>query len=61
MGFGNGSLILTVQEFAFSVTGLDFRDAAIVGIKPYVLDARKVDFLEMRERACLTVISMAKE
>ena len=59
IGFGNGSLILTAQEFGYKVTGLEFRQDAIEALRPYISDVRADNFLEMKEHGEFSVISMA--
>lgn len=35
VGFGNGSLLLTAQEYGFTVEGIDVREAAVEALCPY--------------------------
>ena len=59
IGFGNGSLLLSAQEFGYQVTGIDLRRASIKALKPYIDDLRYQDFLQITEFAEYDVISMA--
>lgn len=59
IGFGNGSLLLTAQEFGYSVTGIDMRNSSIEALGPYLGDIRNQDFLDIDEYHRYDVISMA--
>lgn len=59
IGFGNGALLLTAQEFGYKVTGIDLRYSSIEALKPYIEDLRYQDFLEVDEYEQYDVISMA--
>jgi len=59
IGFGNGSLLLTAQEFGYRVTGIDLRSASIEALKPYIEDVRHQDFFDIDEAAQYDVLSMA--
>lgn len=59
IGFGNGALLLTAQEYGYKVTGIDLRYSSIEALKPYIEDLRYQDFLELDEYEQYDVISMA--
>ena len=59
IGFGNGALLLTAQEFGYRVTGIDLRHSSIEALKPYIEDVRYQDFLDIDEYEQYDVISMA--
>ena len=59
IGFGNGALLLTAQEFGYQATGIDLRSSSIEALKPYIEDVRYQDFLDVDEHGQYDVISMA--
>ncbi len=59
IGFGNGALLLTAQEFGYKVTGIDLRYSSIEALKPYIEDIRCQDYLDVDEYEQYDVISMA--
>lgn len=59
VGFGNGALLLTAQEFGYQCTGVDLRKSSIDSLKPYVDDVRYEDFFNIKEFGEFDVISMA--
>lgn len=59
IGFGNGALLLTAQEFGYKVTGIDLRNSSIEGLKPYIEDVRFQDFFDVDEYGQYDVVSMA--
>ena len=59
IGFGNGSLLFTAQEFGFKPVGVDLRDANVVALRARGIDAECVNLLDMRRLHEFSVISMA--
>jgi glycosyltransferase involved in cell wall biosynthesis/SAM-dependent methyltransferase len=59
VGFGNGALLGTAQEYGFSVTGLDLRTVNVEWMNAGGIEAHAVDFLEYRPHTEPTVISFA--
>lgn len=59
IGFGNGALLLTAQEFGYKVTGIDLRHSSVEALKSYIEDVRYQDFLDVDEHEQFDVISMA--
>jgi SAM-dependent methyltransferase len=59
VGFGNGSLLMTAQEFGFDVVGCDLRQSSVDAIGFIGIPAHCKDITELElDRAC-SVISMA--
>lgn len=59
VGFGNGSLMFTAQEFGFEVCGLDLRTVEVDRMKGFGFDARAVDLVEAGFEERFDVVSMA--
>ena len=59
IGFGNGSLLLTAQEFGYKATGIDLRSSSVHALKPYIEDVRYQDFIDVDEHEQYDVLSMA--
>lgn len=59
VGFGNGSLIFTAQEYGFDVVGLDLRPQSVEGLRRLGFTAHCQDLMEFTAEAPLSVISMA--
>lgn len=59
VGFGNGSLLFTAQEYGFDPLGLDLRQYNVDALKKFGIDALCQDITDLQlERKC-SVISMA--
>lgn len=59
VGFGNGSLIFTAQEYGFEAVGLDLRPQSVDTLKRLGFAAHCVDILDFSSETPLSVISMA--
>lgn len=59
VGFGNGGLMTTAQEFGYSATGIDLRAAAVEAMCDYGYRALRVDLADFDEFGCYDAVSMA--
>ncbi|HZH52843.1 MAG TPA: class I SAM-dependent methyltransferase [Microvirga sp.] len=59
VGFGNGSLIFTADEFGFTAVGIDLRVDNVEGLKRAGFEAHCVDMTELDMPGRFSVISMA--
>lgn len=59
VGFGNGSLLFTAQEYGFRPIGLDLREDNTRRMKSYGIEAHHADISDLRLDAPCRVISMA--
>lgn len=59
VGFGNGALILTAQEWGFEPLGIDLREASAAALAALGVPARCVALEQLDETGAFEVISMA--
>jgi SAM-dependent methyltransferase len=59
VGFGNGSLLFTADEYGFVTMGLDLRQQNVDAMLEFGVDARCVDIAELDTNINCAVISMA--
>lgn len=59
VGFGNGSLLFTAQEWGFEPEGLDLRPSTAEGMRQLGVEARCADLTTLEESGRYSVISMA--
>jgi SAM-dependent methyltransferase len=59
VGFGNGALLTTADEFGFEATGLDLRADSVERMRRYGYRAERCDLLDYAKGAPLDVISFA--
>ena len=59
VGFGNGSLLFTAQEYGFKPLGLDLRAANVEAMAAFGIEARCQDITELSLESRCAVISMA--
>jgi 2-polyprenyl-3-methyl-5-hydroxy-6-metoxy-1,4-benzoquinol methylase len=59
VGFGNGSLLFTAEEWGFTPLGLDLRPASVEAIQRLGIEARCADLATLDEPGRFSVISMA--
>lgn len=59
VGFGNGSLVFTADEFGYSAVGIDLRIENVEGLKRAGFEAHCVDITELDMPGRFSVISMA--
>ena len=59
VGFGNGALLGTAQEYGFSVVGLDLRRQAVELMRLDGIEAHVLEFEQFKPTNALSVISMA--
>lgn len=59
VGFGNGSLLFTAEEWGFEPMGLDLRPSSVEGLRRLGFEARCVDVTDLDEPGRFAVISMA--
>jgi SAM-dependent methyltransferase len=59
VGFGNGSLLFTAQEWGFAAVGLDLRPSSVDTIRQLGVEAYCVDLVEFQPGRPFSVISMA--
>ncbi len=59
VGFGNGALLLTAQEYGFTPVGVDLRQANMQEMAALGVEAHCVDLAALDHPARYTVISMA--
>jgi SAM-dependent methyltransferase len=58
IGFGNGALLLTAQEFGFSPIGIDLRRDGVEAIRRFGVEAHDVDLLAFAPATSFNVISL---
>ena len=59
VGFGNGALMTTCEEYGFESVGIDLRQTAVNMMKQLGYNAYRVDFNDYEQFDAFTVISMA--
>jgi protein O-GlcNAc transferase len=59
VGFGDGSLMTTADEFGYDVVGLDLRHDSVAKMRELGFDAHAVDLAEFTPAQTFDVISMA--
>jgi SAM-dependent methyltransferase len=59
VGFGNGSLLFTAQEWGFEPIGLDLRPASVEALQRLGIDARSADLTALDDPGRFAVISLA--
>lgn len=59
VGFGNGSLLFTAEEFGFDVVGLDLRQSSVDQMTALGFRAKCCDICDLAEDGSYAVISMA--
>jgi SAM-dependent methyltransferase len=59
VGFGNGSLLFTAQEWGFQPMGLDLRPSSVEALKRLGIEARCADLTALEASGSFAVISMA--
>ncbi|TVZ95239.1 MULTISPECIES: class I SAM-dependent methyltransferase [unclassified Streptomyces] len=59
VGFGNGSLLFTAEEWGFEPMGLDLRRSSVEGLRRLGFEARCTDVTDLDEPGRFAVISMA--
>jgi protein O-GlcNAc transferase len=58
VGFGNGSLLFTAQEYGFKVFGLDLREDSVRAIREFGVNAEKLDITEYSTQEKFDVVSL---
>jgi 2-polyprenyl-3-methyl-5-hydroxy-6-metoxy-1,4-benzoquinol methylase len=58
VGFGNGSLLMTAQEFGFDPVGLDLRSNEVNTLKKLGIEAHCIDLADFKPARLFSVISM---
>ncbi len=59
VGFGNGALLMTADEFGFETLGLDLRETSVIPMKLLGFDCRTADICDLTLDQPASVISMA--
>jgi SAM-dependent methyltransferase len=59
VGFGNGSLLFTAEEWGFEPFGIDLREQSVAAMQTLGIEARRVDLTALEEPQRFSVISMA--
>lgn len=59
VGFGNGSLLFTAEEWGFKPVGIDLRPSSVAALQRLGVEAHCVDLTAMEGTAKFNVISMA--
>jgi len=59
VGFGNGSLLLTAQEWGFTRVGVDLRQSSVDALATYGIEAHCVDIAAWDQPGRFSVISLA--
>ena len=59
VGFGNGSLLFTAQEYGFAPVGLDLRAESVHAMTELGVESYCVDILQLEQWGRFSVISMA--
>lgn len=58
VGYGNGSLLFTAQEYGFEVHGLELRESSIAAMSKYGIGVTKADINELDSDRKFNVVSM---
>ena len=59
VGFGNGALMATADEYGFDVAGLDLRQESVQLMQTYGFDAEAVDLINYEPEAPFDIVTMA--
>ena len=59
IGFGNGSLLFTAEEYGFTPVGIDLRKDNVTSLSSTGIEAHCVDIAEFKHPARFSVVSMA--
>lgn len=59
VGFGNGALLMTADEYGFETLGLDLRETSVIPMKLLGFDCRVADICDLTLDRKAAVISMA--
>lgn len=59
VGFGNGSLLFTAQEYGFRPVGLDLREQNVAQLRHFGVEAHAVDVTKLGHERRYSVISLA--
>lgn len=59
VGFGNGSLLFTAEEWGFAPFGIDLRPSSVAAMQQLGVEARCVDLTALEEPGRFSVISLA--
>ena len=59
VGFGNGSLLFTAEEWGFTPVGLDLRRTSVEAMKQFGIEAHCVDIAAFDQAGRFSVISLA--
>lgn len=59
VGFGNGALLATADEFGYETVAVDLREEAVQRMKALGFDARRIDVTQLDDAGTFDVISMA--
>ena len=59
VGFGNGSLLFTAEEYGFSPVGLDLRTENVAALRAMGIEAHCLDILKLDQPGRYRVVSMA--
>jgi SAM-dependent methyltransferase len=59
VGFGNGSLLFTAEEWGFTPFGIDLRQQSVTAMRHLGIEARCVDLTALEEPQRFSVISLA--
>lgn len=59
IGFGNGSLLFTAQEYGFTPVGIDLRERNVAQLKQLGIEAYAMDITKLDHKERYSVISMA--
>jgi SAM-dependent methyltransferase len=59
VGFGNGSLLFTAQEWGFEAVGVDLRRSSVEALARFGIEAHCVDITDWAQPARFGVVSMA--
>jgi 2-polyprenyl-3-methyl-5-hydroxy-6-metoxy-1,4-benzoquinol methylase len=59
VGFGNGSLLFTAEEWGFTPIGTDLRPSSVAAMKGFGVESHCVDLAAIEGEAKFSVISMA--
>jgi SAM-dependent methyltransferase len=59
VGFGNGSLLFTAEEWGFTPTGIDLRPSSVEAMQRIGIDASCLDLTAVEGESRFSVISMA--
>lgn len=59
VGFGNGSLLFTAEEWGFAPVGLDLRPSSVEAVRRLGIEARCADLTTLDEPGRFSVVSLA--